>query len=430
MELELSEWHEEVACTMCGCVCDDLKVRTENGHVLELVNACELSEPWLSQQSSAGMQPVVLKGEPRELEAGIQAAVELLNDSTAPLIYGLSRSATPGQRAAVRLADRLGATIDTSASTCHAPSIMALQRVGESTSSLGEARNRSDLVIYWGSNPVKSHPRHMERLVDSPGLFVPDGRSGRHVVVVDVERTETAELADSFVQVERGQDFELLWVLRALVKGRPIDPQSQVAGVAWEQIEQLAERMKSCRYGVIFFGIGITHGSIPHITIEALLQLVTDLHRYTRFTARRMRVHGDVAGADSVLCWQTGYPFSVNLAQGYPRYNPGEYTAINLLERREVDAAVFVGTDGLDKFTPEAFEAIREIPTIVLESPLRPVQWEPTLRFRTSIYGIHRFGTAYRMDETPIPLRPFLTSPLPSDEDILSRIGDQIEIRL
>ena len=104
-----------------------------------------------------------------------------------PLIYGLSRSSTPGQRSAVRLADELGATIDTTASTCHAPSIMAVQAVGESTATLGEIKNRSDLVIYWGSDPLVSHPRHLERFVDAPGMFVPAGRRDRHLVVVDVD---------------------------------------------------------------------------------------------------------------------------------------------------------------------------------------------------------------------------------------------------
>jgi len=45
--------------------------------------------------------------------------------------------------------------------------------------------------------------------------------------------------------------------------------------------------------------------------VEALLRLVTDLNEYTRFYARRMRVGGDGSGADSVLCWPTGFPFSV-----------------------------------------------------------------------------------------------------------------------
>ena len=97
-----------------------------------------------------------------------------------PLIWGLSRSSTGGQRAAVLLADRIGANVDTTASVCHGPSIMAIQQVGESTCSLGEVRNRADLVIFWGADPATSHPRHFERYsVDAQGLFVPRRRPSR-----------------------------------------------------------------------------------------------------------------------------------------------------------------------------------------------------------------------------------------------------------
>ena len=67
---------------------------------------------------------------------------------------------------------------------------MAVQAVGESTATLGEIKNRSDLVVYWGSDPLVSHPRHLERFVDAPGMFVPAGRRDRHLVVVDVTETE------------------------------------------------------------------------------------------------------------------------------------------------------------------------------------------------------------------------------------------------
>ncbi len=43
-----------------------------------------------------------------------------------------------------------------------------------------------------------------------------------------------------------------------------------------------------------------------------------------------------------VLAWQTGYPFSVNFARGYPRYNPGEFSAQDMLERGDVDLCLFV----------------------------------------------------------------------------------------
>jgi formylmethanofuran dehydrogenase subunit B len=361
-----------------------------------------------------------VNGAPSTFEVAVEQAAQILATAKSPLIYGLSRSSTPGQRAAVRLADSIGAFIDTTASTCHAPSIMALQSIGESTCSLGEIRNRSDLVIYWGSNPLKSHPRHMERYVDSPGMFVPEGRDGREVVVVDVEPTATAEQADTFIQVEAGGDFELLWSLRACLLGLPLP--ERVAGISRQVIVDLSKRLRSCQYGAVFFGLGLTKHGIAHANVEALLQLVTDLNAHTRFVARRMRIPGDVAGADTVLCWQTGFPFSVSFSRGYPRYNPGEYTANVLLERNEIDAVLLVGSEGVEKLSKRAQAHLSEVPTIVLDYPTEETAVAANVQFTTAIYGIHRPGTAYRMDEVPISLTKLLDSPLLADHEVLEAI--------
>src|SRR5207302_3362981 len=138
----------------------------------------------------------MIDGKPTAIQSAIERAAEILSASYAPLIWGLSRSSTAGQRAAVVLAEQIGAMIDTTASVCHGPSIMAIQQVGESTCSLGEVRNRADLVVFWGADPAKSHPRHFERYsVDATGLFVPRGRADRHVIVIDSEENETSQLA-------------------------------------------------------------------------------------------------------------------------------------------------------------------------------------------------------------------------------------------
>ncbi len=136
-----------------------------------------------------------------------------------------------------------------------------------------------------------------------------------------------------------------------------------------------------------------------------------------------MRVSGDVAGADSVLAWQTGYPFSVSLARGYPCFNPGEFTAHDLLLRGEVDACLLVGSFGVRRFTPPAIANLQRIPTIVLDPPTMESLTPPTVRITTAIPGIHLAGTAYRMDEVPIPLRTILPTHYPSDADVLQAIG-------
>ncbi|MGE3316475.1 MAG: formylmethanofuran dehydrogenase subunit B [Planctomycetaceae bacterium] len=417
----MSSTHTDVACTVCGCVCDDLEVQIANGRIAGLRGACRLSEPWFLGLNDSHPAVAAIGGEAVPLNDAIDRSVAILEASRNPLIFGLSRSSTDGQRAAVALAERLRANIDTTASVCHGPSIMAIQQVGESTCSLGEVRNRADLVIFWGANPEESHPRHLERYSgDATGWLLPRGRSDRKVVVIDAKPTATSALADHFFQIDRGGDFELIWSLRKLLQGR--GSASGCAGLSADQVQQLSKLMTSCTYGVVFFGLGLAQRGLGHLNVEALLKLVAELNDHTRFCARRLRIPGDVTGADSVLCWQTGYPFAVNFSRGYPRYNPGEFTANPLLERNEVDACLFVGSESASLLSPVAVEHLNGIPTIALDYPNMPPRFVPTVQFTTAVYGVHQEGTAYRMDEMPIPLRKLLDSEYPTDESILSRI--------
>jgi formylmethanofuran dehydrogenase subunit B len=417
---------ENVACTVCGCVCDDLRLTVERGRITRAEGACALSEPWLLEQNSACPPAAQIEGRPAALEGALTRAAELLRAARSPLIYGLSRSSTEGQRAAIALADAVGATIDTTASLCHAPSVVALQEAGESTCTLGEVKNRADLVVFWGSNPVESHPRHWERYSVLPaGEFVPRGRADRFVVVADVKRTASADGADLFLPVEPGRDFEALWTLRGLVRGVRPQP-SAPTGAPPAVLEDLARRMRACRFGIVFFGLGLSLTGLGHRSVEALLRLVTDLNGFTRFYARRMRVQGDVAGADTVLAWQTGYPFSVNLARGYPRYNPGEFSANDMLGRGEADACLLVGSEGVRQFSSEALAHLRHIPTVVLDHPTVESAVPPTVRFTTAVYGVHRPGTAYRMDEVPVPLRGVLPTDYPTDAEVLELLRKRL----
>ena len=240
------------------------------------------------------------------------------------------------------------------------------------------------------------------------------------------EETEASRLADTFIKIRRGSDFDVIWAIRQLLRGIDL-PESADVGISHEQLGQLARQMSSCRYGAVFFGLGLAQSGLGHANVEALLRLVKDLNGFTRFTARRLRIPGDVAGADAVLCWLTGFAFAVNLARGYPRYNPGEYSANELLERNEVDACVFVGSEPFcGSFAGGLQEVAEGLPTIVLDYPNVTPSLAATVQFTTAIYGIHAAGTVYRMDEVPIPVRQLLETRLPTDEDVLRAIAARI----
>jgi formylmethanofuran dehydrogenase subunit B len=418
---------ENVACTGCGCVCDDLRLTVSGGRIVRAEGACVLAEPWLLGQNAAFPSAVEVEGRPAAPETAVARAALLLKQAHSPLIYGLARSSTEGQCAAVALAETLGATIDTTASLCHAPSVMAQQEVGKVTCTLGEVRNRADLVIFWGSDPLVSHPRHWERYSVYPrGRWVPGGRADRHVVVADTRRTASAGAADLFLPIEPGRHFEALAALRAALRGG-LPAGGGGYGAPAAVLTDLARRMHAARCGVIFFGVGLASGETGHCNVQALLQLVADLNGTARWYAMRMRVQGNVVGADSVLLWQTGYPFAVSAARGYPRYNPGEFSVAGLLEREEADACLLVGSETLGWLSAQAVARLRQIPLVLLDPPdVEPVV-RPTILFRVAVPGVHLAGTAYRMDGVPVRLRPVLPTPYPSDEAVLSRLLNQIE---
>lgn len=306
---------------------------------------------------------------------------------------------------------------------------MAFQGVGEVTCSLGEIRNRADFVLFWGGNPAESHPRHFTRYSLMPkGEFLPNGRKDRYAVLIDVRKTKSAKAADLYLQVKPRCDFELAWAFRGLVAGLDLDPVAvkESTGVELSVLKEVAERMKAAKFGVILFGMGLTMTRGKHLNTESVLALARDLNKYTRFTAKPMRGHGNVTGADNVVSWSTGYSFGVNLNRGYPRFNPGEFTTSDTLARKEADAALIIASDPMSNFSQPAREHFKTIPSIVLDPKLSETAKVATVAFTTAVYGINTPGTVYRMDDVPLYLRPAFETHYPSDLVVLQAIEKRV----
>ena len=295
---------------------------------------------------------------------------------------------------------------------------------GKVTCTLGEVKNRADLIIYWGGNPAECHPRHFTKYtLTQKGKFVPNGRKGRTMVLVDIRETPSAKAADIFLQVKPNKDFEVLTTLRALIKDQPVN-RAVVAetGLTVEQLQELVDLMKKCRFGVMFFGMGLSMTRGKHMNSAALLSLAAEMNMFTKFVAMPMRGHGNVTGADVVMRWTTGYPFGVNLCRGYPRFNPGEFSTIDLLLRGDNDAALILGADPGATMPQPAIDHLARIPTITLDPKVTHTSRISRVHITTAATGISAPGTVYRMDEIPLPLRPALKSPYPTDEVVVRRI--------
>src|SRR4030067_2880053 len=208
----------DALCPFCGCNCDDIMVTVEKNKITEVKHACKIGTSKIMghQRIKAPMMRADKRSEFREVsyDEAIEAAAKILAVSKRPLLYGWASALCEVHKKGILLAEELGAIIDNTATVCHAPSTLAVHEKGLPTATLRQIKNRADVIVFWGSNPVHAHPRHMGRYsVFSKGLFTEKGRKGRKVIVVDVRKTETANMADEFVQVQQGSVYLVVFAV-------------------------------------------------------------------------------------------------------------------------------------------------------------------------------------------------------------------------
>lgn len=417
---------ENIVCSFCGCLCDDIVVEVEGEKITKVERACSIGRALFLKHHEDLSVPLV-NGVEVSLEDAIDEAVRILRRKRHVLIYGLSSTSIEAQRKALELADLIGASVDQTTSICHGPTALAIHQTGIPTCTLGEVKNRADVVVFWGSNPLEAHQRHYERYSLIPrGMFLPDGRRGRKLVVVDVRPTPSSRAADLFIQVKPGMDYEVLNALRYLLRGGEID-KDEVGGVKREVLKDLIEVTLKAKYGVVFIGMGLTMTRGKYHNVEAAISLVTELNSHTRWSVVAMRGHYNVNGAGMSLLWQTGFPMAVNFSLGYPRYSPGEFSAVDLLKRREVDAALIIASDPVANFPKEAVKNLLELPIIAIDPKRSLTTMVAKVVIPTAKVGIEVDGTAYRMDGVPLRLKGFLASMYPSDEEVLDQIVRKIK---
>ncbi|MHA1195811.1 MAG: formylmethanofuran dehydrogenase subunit B [Promethearchaeota archaeon] len=429
--------YKDVVCPFCGTLCDDLEVdvNTKENIIIEVRNACQIgTRKFFSSNPSEHRYEVPLikeNGSFKEVswDEAIEKTADILANAKRPLLYGFASTECDAQSKGVELAELLGGILDNTASVCHGPTLLAEQDVGVPTSTLGEYKNRADLVIFWGCNPVHAHPRHLGRYSEFVrGYFRTDGRNDRYIVVVDPRYTHTAQIADLYIKVNPNEDYELINALRAELRGVEID-EKEVAGVPREKIKELVNILKTCKFGVIFFGMGLTQSVSHHRNVDTAICLVRELNDHTKFLITPMRGHYNITGSNVVFTWNTGYGYSIDFSRGYPRYNPGEFSSVDCLIRDEIDASLIVASDPASNFPAAAVKNMFKHPLIVVEPHHTPTSVNADIILPAAFAGIETEGTAYRMDHVPLRLRKVKEPPgqCLTDREILEKLIEKVK---
>jgi formylmethanofuran dehydrogenase subunit B len=366
-----------VTCAGCGLLCDDVTLEA-SGDTVRLRPECQLGARWFSERWGwpADAPAATIDGQPAEVEAALTRAGELLRGARRPQLQGFDGATVEDARAAIALADRLGALVTTGRVDGRWPGAPAAPLRGISTATLGEIRDRSRVVVIWREDPEMTHPRLLDR------LGFRSREDGRVLVVVDDRDTATALRADLQLSWPPERDLDMLVTLRV----------GDVGG--------LNERLAAVPHAAFVYGSGLTGGAGGQRRALALYELVRAMsHERHVVTLELPRAPG-TRSADDVLAWQSGYAGRVDFASGHPEL------VIATEPLHDVDVTLNI--------EPEPAGGLVVGP-------------ESEVWIRTAHAGVSAAGTAHRLDGVPLTLQAPRLDGTPTAAMLLTRLLEEVE---
>ncbi|MGE0383586.1 MAG: formylmethanofuran dehydrogenase subunit B [Gammaproteobacteria bacterium] len=357
------------------------------------------------------------------MDDALAAAARVLAGARSPAIGGLATD-VDGVRAAMALADRIGASVD----HCHGDALMhnigALQSGGWMTTTLTEIRNRADLVLFVGTD-TSDYPRFMERTVNAGTSMFGLRAADRHVVYLGERlrgagRGGTANVTT--LRCQAGALGEAVGALRALHAGVRLQT-PRVAGLPVAKLAALLERLRAARYSVVVWSpgrIASTHGDL---LVQRICDLVRDLNGATRCAGFALGGDDGAVTAANVSAWQSGYPLRVDFSSGRPVHDPRRFGTRRLLDRGRVDALLWVGAFPSAPSPPRT-----RVPIVMLGHPAGVPAEPPAVFIPVGTPGVDHAGTILRADSVvALPLQAVRASALPSTAGVLAALLERVE---
>jgi len=409
---------EKLVCTTCACLCDDIEVEIEENRISKIRNACRKGSSLIyASQSDKRHASYLIYGQKVSQDEAVEKTSRLLNQAESPLLFGFDNSTLEAQSTAIELTEALGATIDDTSSFRQGELVQTILSNLNPTCSLDEAKD-ADLVIYWGSNPYHSHPRHLSHFsyythpkYEEAGWF-PESR----LISIEVRDTETTEICDKsfrFFRILPGEDPDFIASVLAIIEGKK----------GREDAGEFLKSIKSSSFCVIYAGPGLDYSLDGEY--QTFNRMVNRLGECTRIAVIPMIDPYNMRGFNQLLFDKTGFVNRVNFANGAS--HGLEFSFLEQVRNNVPDCILIAGSDPLSSLPDSLVKNLGDITIITLDPFLTATTRISDVVLGIAVSGLETGGNAIRMDGTEISLNRVISTSIPGDEEIIRRLLDMVK---
>ena len=362
------------------------------------------------------MSEAWVNGKAATLQEAVASAAALLRTSRAPLIAGMGADMA-GTRAAILLAEKLGAAFDHMHAGHVLADLAALRSAGAMLTTPNEVRLRADTVLLIGAKAAGY--AELARLLSPPHPALSQREGPRKIFALTSGGKKILAPAAFDIHHHVTSGAALTAVVSALhcaVRGKPFGP----APFPTDTIMALAACLREAKFGACLWSADEFEGD-PMLPFM-LMDLVTALNDTTRFSAVPLTPPGNGAGVAQTAAWMTGFPMRTSFARGYPEHDPWRFDAARLAQAGEADAALWISA-----YQDAAPDWADKVPLVALTGAQTRLSAPPRVRISVGKPGRDHDGVDLSAETaTFAPFAASAPSGLPSVAQILTMIDAEL----
>ena len=358
-----------------------------------------------------------VKGKAAPLGEAVAAAAALLRKSRSPVVAGMGADVA-GVRAAILLAEKLGAAFD----HMHAEALFfdldAQRSAGAMLTTPNEARLRADTLLLVGEGAAAN--TDVLRLIAPahPALSLQPGV--RRVICLGPKKLSVAGVEVTHVNGKAAQMSAVLSALLCALRDRPFGG----APIASRVVKNIAAMLRKAKFGVALWS-SADFTDDPMLTF-LLNDLVAALNDTMRFSALPLPPAGNGAGAVQTAAWMTGFPMRTSFARGYPEHDPWRFDAARMARAGECDAALWVSA-----YEDEGPDWAGSALLIALTGAATEFAKPPHVRITIGKPGVdHDCVELSALTSSFVPIAAAAPSALPSAAHVLTLIDAAVAVGL
>jgi formylmethanofuran dehydrogenase subunit B len=343
------------------------------------------------------------------LERAVRHAAALLHSSRCP-VFSFDTD-IHGTRAAIALAERVGASYDHADGVGLANETALFTDRGGMFVAPGEVRRRADVVAIVGELPEIHHGFVAELAETVPDLTASNSREfflvGNGKAPALPANGGRKPIRLSCGKIGLGGT---LAALRALCAGRQVSKPVSNFG-------RFQSALADAKFPVFLF----SGYSADALALEMLQGLIADLNRKSRASALHLTSNESGWGSTLASTWMTGFPLRTSFSRGFPEFDPWRFDTARQIAEGEADFHLWISADA--KKPPENPDGVR---LVALTRTARPVAGAE-VTFAVGKAGVDHDAVSYSARTgSLISVSAEQESQLPSAAAIIRSIAEHI----